>query len=319
MGEPPQTDQVSIHAIEARSEPFVSIIVPAFNAASSLPQCLESLLALEYPATRFEIVVVDNGSTDESAEIIRRFPVTCVQECSVRNAYVARNRGIRRAAGQVLAFTDSDCVVDAHWLSEGVAALADDRVGGVGGEISGYPQKSRVGQCIEQLHYLSARYTIKNRFLPYAQAGNVFYRRSVFEAIGLFDADLRFGGDADLAWRMQLYTHWSLAFRPAALVWHHHQETLAGFYRQRYRHGVGRAILETKYAPWMKERGLSLKYARSAALFKLGVFFCRHVIMSLIGCIILDASLALREWVAFVGDIGYTRGFLDSQRPRLSI
>jgi glycosyltransferase involved in cell wall biosynthesis len=93
--------------------PFVSIIVPTLNRKVYLRNCLDSLLKLDYPKTKLEIVVVDNGSTDGTTEMVHKeFPQVVVVLEKRRNSCFARNAGWKNAKGQIIAYTDDDCVVD---------------------------------------------------------------------------------------------------------------------------------------------------------------------------------------------------------------
>lgn len=95
----------------------ISVIVPVFNQARRLGDCLDALLRQDVPAGSFEVIVVDNGSSDESMTVARQRPAVRVLSESRRSAYVARNRGIRAAHGALIAFTDADCIPRQDWLS----------------------------------------------------------------------------------------------------------------------------------------------------------------------------------------------------------
>ena len=110
--------------------PRVSVIVPVLDGASCIDRCLEALLAQTYPSHRVELIVVDNGSRDATPDRVRTHPVTLLVERSVRSPYAARNAGIQRASGEVIAFTDADCVPAKDWLERGVAALERECGGG---------------------------------------------------------------------------------------------------------------------------------------------------------------------------------------------
>lgn len=101
----------------------VSIIVPVHNTAAFLPQCVESLLAQDFPAGDFEILMVDNNSTDGSGQLLRAMSGIRVLSEPKPGSYCARNRGIREARGEVIVFTDSDCFPDRGWLKAACRAL----------------------------------------------------------------------------------------------------------------------------------------------------------------------------------------------------
>lgn len=119
-------------------QPFVSVVVPVFNGAKIIEDLLLSLLALDYPAERHEIIVVDNGSTDHTRQIVERYPVRLLEERETRGPAAARNKGITHARGDIVAFTDADCVADRDWLKMLVADHKDPGIGGFVGEIRGH-------------------------------------------------------------------------------------------------------------------------------------------------------------------------------------
>jgi glycosyltransferase involved in cell wall biosynthesis len=136
--------------------PFVSVVVPVFNGADTVEELLLSLLALDYPAERHEIIVVDNGSTDRTREIVGRYPVSLLEERETQGASAARNKGITHAWGDIIAFTDADCVADRDWLRFLVADHGDPSIGGFAGEIRGHePARSRIEALYNRRHLLS--------------------------------------------------------------------------------------------------------------------------------------------------------------------
>ncbi|MDA2916243.1 glycosyltransferase family 2 protein [Nitrospinae bacterium AH_259_B05_G02_I21] len=111
------------------------MIIPVLNGERTIRECLVSLLRVDYPPGRWEILVVDNGSADRTAEIVKSFPVRYLQE-ERRGVSHARNRAIEASKCEILAFTDPDCVVSTGWLHDLVQAFEEECVGGVGGDPS---------------------------------------------------------------------------------------------------------------------------------------------------------------------------------------
>lgn len=228
--------------------PKISIIVPNYNDASKLSACIQSLLDLNYPKDKVEIIIVDNGSTDNSMQIIKTFPVKLLTEKDVKGSYAARNLGVKNATGEVLAFTDSDCIVDKQWLYNSIKYLTEKDVGGVSGKIlSGEPKTlveeyQLLTKALDQSRYFSHPY------YPFAVTANVIYKKSVFDKIGLFETHWISGGDVDFAWRMQIHAKMKLIYATDCSVYHHHRTSPTGLYLQSKRHIYGACLLNAKYA-----------------------------------------------------------------------
>jgi glycosyltransferase involved in cell wall biosynthesis len=113
--------------------PFVSVIVPVRDGESTIADCLDAILATDYPEDRREILAVDNGSTDGTATLIQSRPVRYLRE-ERRGVSNTRNRGIAESRGEILDFVDADCIVEPQWLTELVRPFEDPEVGSVAGD-----------------------------------------------------------------------------------------------------------------------------------------------------------------------------------------
>jgi len=234
--------------LETSSLPFVSVIVTSLNDETLIKDCLVSLLGMDYPRERQEILVVDNGSTDRTAEIIKSFPVRYLWEGRRGESY-ARNQGIEASNGEILAFTEPDCVVSTGWLQELVRAFDDEGVGGVGGEILPFPGNTPAERYAFRRVSHSQRWTMNHPIRPFAQAHNVAFSREVFQQIGLFDTRFPGGGwdDADLCWRFLTGTKFKLVYAPKAAVFHRYRTTAKDFFIMHMRFGYGLALIFAKY------------------------------------------------------------------------
>jgi len=217
--------------------PFISVIVPVLNRENDIGRCINSLLALDYPS--FEIIVVDNGSTDKTRDIISRYPVKMVVE-QKRGAYAARNTGIRLAEGEIIAFTDSDCVVDKDWLKNLVKNYSDEKVGGVGGHLLPYKPDNIIEEFLSfsplRIFHSSETVVIQreaNRFLSGALgSANMSYRKKVLEEVGGFCEDFTvFCGSYDLCWRIQK-TGYEVIYEPRAIAYHKLRGSLSQLVKQ---------------------------------------------------------------------------------------
>ena len=122
--------------------PSVSVVIPVYNGERTLGRCLESLLKQNYPRDAFEIIVVENSSTDATTEVAQRYPVRVLHN-SERGPASARNMGIANSQSEIIAFTDADCIAHVDWLRELVQPYSDPEVGGVAGEIMAYEHDER--------------------------------------------------------------------------------------------------------------------------------------------------------------------------------
>ena len=232
--------------------PFVSVIIPVLNEERTIRECLVSLLGMDYPPERREILVVDNGSTDRTAEIVKSFPVRYLREERCGISY-ARNRGIEASKGEILAFTDADCVVTTGWLRELVQGFEDEGIGGVEGETVAYLPVTPAEHYMARRGSHSYRARLYSPFAPFVNTANVAFRREVFNRIGIFDTRFPGGEDVDISWRFFQETDLRLPYNPRAVVFHRHRSTVRGLISQQTRNGRGIAILRAKYParlPW---------------------------------------------------------------------
>lgn len=229
--------------------PFVSVIVPALNGERTIRECLVSLQKMDYPPERREILVVDNGSTDRTAAIIKTYPVGYVWE-GRRGLSFALNRGIWATYAEILAFTHQDCVVSTGWLRELVKGFDDKKVGVVAGEVVAYPPKTPAERYTALRKPLWQAGALKNPRSPWFLETSAAFRREVFDRIGLFDP--RCGGPGaeviDFSWRFFQSQNFTLNYRPKAVVFHRHRTSARELFEQRKGYGRGQAILRRKYS-----------------------------------------------------------------------
>ncbi len=289
------------------------MIVAARNDETVIEDCLISLLRMDYPPERREILVVDNGSGNHTAEIVKRYPVRYLGE-ERRGKCYARNQGIEASKGGILAFTDPDCVVSTGWLRELVRVIEEDGVGGVAGEILPYPGKTRAERYAFRRVSHSQRWPMKHPIRPFAHGPNVAFRRDVFEQIGLFDTSFPGGGweDADLCWRFARETNFKLGYASKAVVFHRYRSTARDFFIQHVRYGYGLALIYGKYRgelPWgWRQRFRSLKDLSKAALTVVTTV-PQHILWTADP---MDADTAYFDFLRQLGQrIGFLQGALS--------
>ena len=231
-----------------RSLPSVSVVIGVYNGAEMIGKCLESLLDQNYPSHLFDIIVVENGSTDDTVEVVRRYPVRLYQN-PTRGLAAARNYGLKHSEAEIIATTDADCVAHPDWLCELVSPYADPEVGGVGGYIGAYAHDKRstvelfLEECAPLVNYISG----DHEFLPHLLGANASYRRRLLLEIGGYNERLITAEDVDLSWRIQLETRTRLAYAEQAIIYHHHRTTEQGLARLYQHYGFGEILLDTLY------------------------------------------------------------------------
>lgn len=184
--------------------PFVSVIIPVYNDAARLKACLEALEDQTYPKDKYEVIVVDNGSEEDTAAVVRPFNSAQLRHESQPGSYAARNRGIAAAKGAVLAFTDSDCRPASDWLEKGVGVLlATPECGCVGGEIETIfrdPAQPTAAERYDDLTYFRQSELIERH--GYSTTANLFAFKRVMDDVGPFDGELKSCGDLEWGQRV---------------------------------------------------------------------------------------------------------------------
>lgn len=220
----------------------VSIIVPAYNAAETVGACITGCLAQTH--SDCEIIVVDDGSTDATAQIVQQYPVRCLHQEN-KGPAAARNLGARAATGEIFAFTDSDCVPRPDWIARLLAGFADAKVVAVGGTYANANPQHRLSRFIHaEIQHRHGRF---DGLVDFLGSFNVAVRREAFFACAGFDESFRAASaeDNDLSYR--LAHHGQLKFVPDAIVAHHHPTKLTRYFNTQRRHGMWRVKLYTKH------------------------------------------------------------------------
>lgn len=270
-------------------EPQVSIIVPVYNRADEIGACIESLLNLDYPPAKREIIVVDDGSQDHTPAVVRGYEVRLVSMPCNAGQSAARNLGVTSAAGEIVAFIDSDCTADRLWLRDLLPYLNDPRIALVGGKVEAHDRKTwldRYETTHSALHMGSKiRLGAASHSDFYVPTCNLLVRKQAFEAVGGLDESLRVGEDVDLCWRLKANGYRGI-YVPKGTVRHRHRNRLWSNFKRRYDYGTSEAVLYarhpsvTKRFPW-QTAGLTL-----IALFVTGLL-TRSLIVLPIGALVL--------------------------------
>jgi glycosyltransferase involved in cell wall biosynthesis len=231
----------------ADAAPFVSVIIPIYNDADRLVGCLEALAAQTYPRSRFEVIVVDNGSTDHIQSVAARFPWVRLLSESKPGSYAARNTGLASAVGEIVAFTDADCLPAPTWLASGVQVLSSSKgVGLVGGAIRvtfESPNRPTLSELYDRIFdFDQERFLKRGKF---ACTANVFSYTNLARQVGAFDGGMRSVGDRDWGNRVAA-AGYELAFAKDAIVAHPARPTVRELLHKRLRVAGGHHVRAKK-------------------------------------------------------------------------
>jgi glycosyltransferase involved in cell wall biosynthesis len=203
--------------------PSVSVVIPVYNDARRLKKCLRALENQTYIKTGYEVVVVDNGSKENIETIVKPFRQARLTYEASPGSYAARNKGISVSKGDIIAFTDSDCIPESEWISRGVKHL--QRVQGCGlvaGKIEMFYQKAGAPNAVElydKMFFLDQEKYIEQHH--FAATANAFTCRDVIQKVGSFNDKLKSSGDSEWGQRIhaagfkQIYADDAVVVHPA--------------------------------------------------------------------------------------------------------
>ncbi|MEY2449867.1 MAG: hypothetical protein QOH79_3343 [Acidimicrobiaceae bacterium] len=225
--------------------PSMSVVVCAYNASSTIDECLTHACALDYPG--LEIIVIDDGSTDETPSIAARHPRAQLVTIPHAGLAVARNEGYRVASGKVIAYLDSDAFPSPEWPYLLALGFYSPTVGGVGGP-NIPPAADGVGaEQVAQAPGGPVHVLFSDDRAEHIPGCNMAFLQEVLVEAGGFDpVYVSAGDDVDFCWRV-LDRGWDIAFHPAALVWHHRRPGLKTYLRQQRGYGRAEALVEARH------------------------------------------------------------------------
>jgi GT2 family glycosyltransferase len=224
--------------------PSVSVVVCSHNGSRTICDCLEGLRKLEYPD--FEVIVVDDGSTDATAAIAHEYGFRVIST-EPRGLSNARNTGMEAATGEIVAYLDDDAYPDPHWLTYLAATVLSTTHAGVGGPNVAPPGDGLIAECVANAPGGPVHVLLSDQEAEHIPGCNMAFRKACLEAIDGFDPRYRVAGDdVDVCWRLQ-QRGWTLGFSPAAMVWHHCRNSVRAYWKQQYGYGKAEALLERKW------------------------------------------------------------------------
>ena len=224
--------------------PRVSVVVCTYNGSRTIRDCLDGASRLAYPD--YEVIVVDDGSSDATAVIARQYDCRLIQTEN-RGLASARNSGLAAATGDIIAYLDDDAYPDPDWLTYLAATFLRTGYAGVGGPNIAPPGDGPIAECVARAPGGPVHVLVTDREAEHIPGCNMAFRKSCLDAIGGFDPQFRTAGDdVDVCWRLQ-ERGWTLGFHPAAMVWHHRRNSVRAYWRQQIGYGRAEAMLERKW------------------------------------------------------------------------
>ncbi|MEP6508029.1 MAG: glycosyltransferase [Gemmatimonadales bacterium] len=225
--------------------PRISVVVCTYNGSRTIAQCCEGIAALDYPD--FETIVVDDGSVDNTAAIVSRYPGVRLVQTKNQGLSAARNAGANAATGEIVAYIDDDAWPDQHWLRYLALAFRTGDFVGVGGPNIAPPDNGETAEAVANAPGGPIHVLLTDDIAEHIPGCNMSFRRSVLQEVGGFDPNFRVAGDdVDVCWRIQ-ERGWTLGFTPAALVWHQRRSSARAYLRQQWGYGKAEAMLEKKW------------------------------------------------------------------------
>jgi glycosyltransferase involved in cell wall biosynthesis len=226
--------------------PRISVVVASYNAADTLEECLDSFTLVEYPD--FEVIVVDDGSTDNTADIAKRYdaPIRLLQPGRGGLSF-ARNAGCEAATGEIVAYTDADCIVPPNWLFYIAATYLEGDWACVGGPNLLPANDNRVARAVDRCPGIATHVLISDEEAEHVPGCNMAYNRDILRELGGFNRIYRTAGDdVDMCWRV-MSAGYRIGFNHGAMVWHHRRPNVKRYLGQQRGYGFAESLLHEKH------------------------------------------------------------------------
>ncbi len=224
-----------------------SVVIPVYNGADTIGACLSALQTQTLASSEFEVIVVNDGSTDNTVDVVGRYGVRLISQKN-GGAPAARNTGIKAATAEWVAFTDADCVPSRGWLQRLLAAATRNEANiGAAGKVVGLDSNTPAARFVDLMGAFDTERSLSHPMYPYAPGANFMCRRRHLLDVGGYDERYATFDQCDLHTRLRRRYGSSFAYEPRAVVLHRHRQSWKQYWRQQYFYGVGYAQFMQAY------------------------------------------------------------------------
>jgi glycosyltransferase involved in cell wall biosynthesis len=260
----------------AQELPMVSIVVCSYNGARTLRDCLQSLSRLDYP--RYEVILIDDGSKDNTQEIVKDFSGVRNIVQGNKGLSAARNAGLAAAQGEIIAFTDADCMADRDWLYFLVSTLLSGNYAAAGGPNISPPAANWIQATVGAAPGSPSHVLLNDAVAEHVPGCNMAFHKWALEELGGFDIEYRKAGDdVDVCWRL-MQRGYVIGFSPAAVVWHYRRFDLRTYFSQQTGYGEAEAMLRYKHLQYFGPTGSAIWHGKVYSQVRVDSFLNRPVI-----------------------------------------
>jgi glycosyltransferase involved in cell wall biosynthesis len=228
--------------------PRVSVIIPAFNSARTLGYCLTALQRQTLPAVCFDVIVVDDGSLDDTKDVALLFPEVQFISINHQGPAAARNFGVTNSSAEIVLFTDADCIPAEDWVENMIAPFDEEDVVGVKG-IYLNQQRELIARFVQAEYESKYGHMQKEKYIDFIDTYSAGYRRDVFLQYGGFDTDFPTScvEDQEFSFRIARAGH-KMVFAPGAKVLHlRHARSLKEYFLKKFKIGYWKVLVHKRY------------------------------------------------------------------------
>ena len=284
----------------AEANVSVSIIIPAYQASNTITACLSALQEQDFQLP-YEVIIVDDGSADNTIELAQKSCAHIIQHGEKRGAAAARNSGVNMAKGDIICFTDADCMPKKDWLEQMILPFDDPEIVGAKG-VYRTNQKELVARFV-QIEYEDKYDLLRaQERINFIDTYSAAYRKEILQSNGGFDEQVFFVEDQELSFRLASRGY-QMIFQPSAVVYHHHSDSIPSYLRKKFMIGYWKAQILRRFP------GRAIHDSHTPQVLKVQIIILALMLLCTLGMLITPWSGAVLA-VCFIGFLISTIPFL---------